>query len=549
MPQFRTVSYWFLLLVSTIFIGSVAFYLLSKEASRLEQLGKSSLLTKTQTVADNMDLIVSEVKTGLMANLEAFPQRGIEETLRQWRAADSLVGDVFLWSMEDGFILGAGFETHFRREGQFIWRTEEVEMAQNESVLQQIGEEDTEFDTYSNVKGKRRQIRKQSLDNMGKFNSFNVQPQFPFLIEPKQGWYWSMATGTPALIGWFQINPTAPVRGVIVYQKDLISHLEAALPTRSRSGERFELSNRSDKFYLGRASFDYEDFSSLTSVVTMGSELPGFSLKAYSRRGFMLGPGFLWLGSVLIGILMVAMLVGGSMLYRQARLDALEAARKTNFVSNVSHELKTPLTTIRMYSELLGEERVRSQEKRKLYLNTIISETHRLTRLVNNVLDFSRLERGAKKYNLERIQLNGLVSSIVETQQMRLQEVEMELISDISDTPLFAMVDRDAIEQVILNLLDNALKYAAEGKWVKVSLVDMKGRTEIIVSDRGPGIPSSQHKRIFNTFYRVDDSLTANQPGCGLGLSIARRLMEDMGGELCYEPNRPHGASFRVILF
>jgi signal transduction histidine kinase len=107
--------------------------------------------------------------------------------------------------------------------------------------------------------------------------------------------------------------------------------------------------------------------------------------------------------------------------------------------------------------------------------------------------------------------------------------------------------DRDALEQVLLNLMDNVVKYAAEGKFIEVRVTSNHDEVSFEVADHGPGIPSEQRDRVFETFHRVDDSLTANQPGCGLGLGIARKLVEGMGGSISCEQNKPRGIRFRVI--
>ena len=251
--------------------------------------------------------------------------------------------------------------------------------------------------------------------------------------------------------------------------------------------------------------------------------------------------------SVIALILVAALLLGGSVLLIQVRRNSLEAVRKTTFVSNVSHELKTPLTTIRMYGEMLGDGIVKDEGKRKGYLETIISESQRLTRLVNNVLDFGRLERGEKTYNWEEIELGTAVGNILETQRPRLEAagLELEWADDLEG--VVAKLDPDALEQVLLNLLDNQVKYAGEGKQAGVRL-DKDGKSvSLEVWDLGPGIPIEQRELIFDTFHRVDDSLTSNKPGCGIGLGIARKLVEDMGGQITCEANEPQGAKFRIV--
>jgi signal transduction histidine kinase len=224
----------------------------------------------------------------------------------------------------------------------------------------------------------------------------------------------------------------------------------------------------------------------------------------------------------------------------------IDAMQKTTFVSNVSHELKTPLTSIRMYAELLGEDRIKDPAKQKRYLDVIIAESQRLTRLVNNVLDFSRLEQGRKKYHLIDLELSDFFNQTIEAHRLRIQQAGLELKDEIDEDQAIAQIDRDAIEQVILNVLDNAIKYAADGGEVLITGNRTKNWYEMRIKDRGPGVPAIHQEKIFEKFHRVDDSLTAKQPGTGLGLSIARRILRDLSGDLRYEPREGGGSCFVI---
>jgi len=166
--------------------------------------------------------------------------------------------------------------------------------------------------------------------------------------------------------------------------------------------------------------------------------------------------------------------------------------------------------------------------------------------LVNNVLDFSRIEQGRKTYTPEALDLGDVVSRVLETQVLRIREQGMELERRLPAGPSWVRADRDALEQTLLNLLDNALKYAAVGKQLTVEVRPDGGGWEVAVADRGPGIPGPHRRRLFEKFHRVDDSLTARQPGCGLGLSIARQLMRDLGGDVVFQPREGGGASFVI---
>ena len=202
--------------------------------------------------------------------------------------------------------------------------------------------------------------------------------------------------------------------------------------------------------------------------------------------------------SVIAIILVAALLLGGSVLLIQVRRNSLEAVRKTTFVSNVSHELKTPLTTIRMYGEMLGDGIVKDEGKKKGYLETIISESQGLTRLVNNVLDFGRLERGEKTYDVRDTQVGSVVTEVLETQRLRLEGAGLEVDCRDDSRGSSAKLDPDALEQVLLNLLDNLVKYAVGGKHAGVHVSADTNGVCLEVTDRGPGIPSGHLERIYS---------------------------------------------------
>ncbi len=177
-----------------------------------------------------------------------------------------------------------------------------------------------------------------------------------------------------------------------------------------------------------------------------------------------------------------------------------------------------------------------------------MDESRRLARLVNNLLDFGRLEQGRKKYRIGPLDLTGFLSEFEMTHRLRIGNEGMALTVKFPEKEIRVNTDRDVLEQVLLNLVDNALKYAGGGKELIIKLDPIDNGWQLRVLDRGPGIPPEDHRRIFEKFYRVNDSLTADHPGSGLGLSIAHRLMRDIGGDLQYEPRQGGGSCFKVII-
>ncbi len=432
-------------------------------------------------------------------------------------------------------------------------------------------------DNYSSSKLKRKQLREETRNDAYLVPQTNLEEKRDQGLQavaftPREGWEYVRAEEGCTWFGWRQESPVR-THGLQLESKEVLRSLESAFPKNLVEGESFALKDDLGSVVsrAGQPPAKSDRFAKVT--VPVGGELPGWNLDAIRvlpaqvvlpptelpderlvSKSFSLGSsiegewgGYLAFSSVIALILVAALLLGGSVLLIQVRRNSLEAVRKTTFVSNVSHELKTPLTTIRMYGEMLGDGIVKDETKKKGYLETIISESQRLTRLVNNVLDFGRLERGEKTYNREEVAMGSAVGNILETQRPRLESTGLKLEWVDDSQGAVAKLDPDALEQVLLNLLDNLVKYAADGKYAGVRL---KKETETIsmeVSDHGPGIPTEQRERIFETFHRVDDSLTSNKPGCGIGLGIARKLVEDMGGQITCKANTPKGAKFRIV--
>jgi signal transduction histidine kinase len=168
---------------------------------------------------------------------------------------------------------------------------------------------------------------------------------------------------------------------------------------------------------------------------------------------------------------------------------------------------------------------------------------------VNNALDFSRLEQGRKKYARETLELGLELARLLDTHEPRVAEAGLVLRRALPVQPLTLTADRDAVEQIVINLLDNACKYAVAGGEVAVSARARAGGGAVVrVADRGPGVPAAHRERIFEKFHRVEDALTAEKTGAGLGLSIARQLARGLGGELTCVPREGGGAEFVLEL-
>jgi signal transduction histidine kinase len=253
--------------------------------------------------------------------------------------------------------------------------------------------------------------------------------------------------------------------------------------------------------------------------------------------------------SLIIMTLLGTVACGSYLILRSVNEEMRIASQKTDFVSNVSHELKTPLTSIRMFSELLRDAENPDPDKTKQYSGVISKEAARLSRLINRLLDFSRLDRGELQLRSERLDLAELAQETVTDYRPQLEAVGMSvLLTTPGGGGPVVSVDRDALSQVIVNLLSNAGKYAAGGGEVIVDVASAGEKATLAVRDRGPGIPRAHQRRIFEKFYRIDDSITSGVEGSGIGLALCRQIAELHDGTIRYEPGKGGGSTFIIEL-
>jgi len=241
-------------------------------------------------------------------------------------------------------------------------------------------------------------------------------------------------------------------------------------------------------------------------------------------------------------------LFGAYLLWRDVRRDVRMAEMRSQFVSSVSHELKTPLTAIRMFAETLRLGRSKDQKTQAEYLDTIVSESQRLTRLLNNVLDFSKIEQGQRIYRLEPTSLSEVIQASARAMKYPLSQKGFELNVHAEEGLPDVRVDNDALEQAILNLLNNAMKYSGESREIDLRLQRKDDRALIQVIDRGVGIDPREQKRIFEKFYRVPMAENERIVGTGLGLTLVSHIVKAHGGNIEVESAPGKGSTFSIYL-
>jgi signal transduction histidine kinase len=275
--------------------------------------------------------------------------------------------------------------------------------------------------------------------------------------------------------------------------------------------------------------------------LTLAIKLPGTTLAAMGQH--FVHTSFLTLGALSL------LLTGGIIFTHRAISREMALARlKSDFVSNVSHELRTPLSLIRLYAETLEMGRLKSADKYQEYYSIIRKESERLTALINNILDFSRIEAGRKEYDFRQTDMRELVRNTLESYRYQIEQSGFAFEEKISEDVPPISVDREAMARSLLNLVNNALKYSQDQKYIGVNLFRDNGSVKLEVVDHGIGIPQGEQQKIFDKFYRVGDPLVHNTKGSGLGLSLVRHIVQAHGGEVVVDSVPGRGSKFTINL-
>lgn len=252
-------------------------------------------------------------------------------------------------------------------------------------------------------------------------------------------------------------------------------------------------------------------------------------------------------GSV-ITLAVLAALIGLVSAWRTFQQQWQLSEMKSNFVSSVSHELRAPLASVRLMAESLERGKVPEEEKQQEYFQLIGQECRRLTALIENVLDFARMDQGRKQYHMEPTDLIALVQHTIKSMEPYAGERGVMLTLSIQGAIQDAWLDGQAMQQALVNLIDNAVKYSPARGSVLVKLEYLPGQLELAVKDAGPGIPLDEQEKIFERFYRRGSELRRETQGVGIGLSIVKHVAEAHGGKVVVESHPGQGSTFRLII-
>jgi two-component system phosphate regulon sensor histidine kinase PhoR len=250
----------------------------------------------------------------------------------------------------------------------------------------------------------------------------------------------------------------------------------------------------------------------------------------------------------MISLLALILVLGVWIVYRNVKREVELAQIKSDFVSNVSHELRTPLALISMFSETLEMNRVKSDEKRQEYYSIISQEANRLGRIVNTILNFSKMEAGKRKFQFEEKDLNTIVEQMFSNYKFHLKNKNFQFKFSPEENLPKIKIDEEAVSEAIINLIDNAVKYSDDKKEINIKTGTDYSFAYVEVFDKGIGISSEDQKKIFDKFFRVSSGLVHNAKGTGLGLTLVKHIMEAHNGKIRLNSKLGEGSTF-ILLF
>jgi signal transduction histidine kinase len=414
-------------------------------------------------------------------------------------------------------------ETQFLERTRSIWTNGEIPRASGESAL---------------------------------FQAVSLRPAQSSSAVADKGWhsgYWGSGL---ELIYWWrdeQGNIVGAEFSTARLTADIIGILPVSWPGMPRENSalpeaRIELVDAKGTTLYGWGGYSTSEGEEPLAELALSPPLASWSLRYFAPNAVQSTVGSGTLFNVLSGAIVIAIaLVGLSIyFYRENTRAIREAMQRVTFVNQVSHELKTPLTNIRMYAEMLQDELGDAEPGNRSRLDVIVSESQRLSRLIGNVLTFGRSDKGLLTLHLTPGSIDDAVRALLAQFEpaLHLRGICVESDLGADQTVLF---DQDALDLILGNLISNAEKYAASGKMIRVNTRQAGDTVTIRVADEGPGIPRAYHEKIFEPYFRISDKLTDGVAGAGFGLTIARELAVLHGGGVLLEPSKT-GTCFKVEL-
>lgn len=510
---------WALIAVAALALGVAVYQLYHAARSEIAEQGARALQGERERALEQIRAYTDAARQSIIEDLASFHVDGLSHALRQWDETNELIVGTFQWEPGRGLLPGTttplGVATPQEHDafwtGFWMWR------AQHPDAGARPGE----------TQGAYRVSAIHTTDNpaldparLGYQNeNLELLAYAGRTVDPWAGWAGHLRDPGAPWLFWYQPGPDAPVRGCLADAKIIATQVATQLQD-SRLA-RFALIDSANP-----AGPDVQG-----SDVSLIDWLPGYRLRVSAGDILLEKQSSFELLATIVVLLAAVFVLGVVMVVRFSQREIRDAERKTTFVSQVSHELRTPLTSIRMFADMLGAPAL-AEDKRVRFAETISRESQRLSALIERLLAFNALARGKQHVAIGDVDVDAVINETLEEMSGTLSAAGMRVQRALVDGPVVAATDRSTLKQALMNLLDNVLKYAANGHQVGIETTVDDGLVRVRVADCGPGIPADLRGRIFEPFVQGGQTLSDKPAGLGLGLSIARGMLREAGGDL-----------------
>lgn len=527
-------------------LSVASLYLLKQEKLTREQQIQHLVQTQLQAVEQNLMQYPRKLAQRFLRDVTEIDVH--KETIRNFVRNDPEIRNILVMPKDGQRLFPPMSDSLLQAEKQFLERTQDI--WRDKSILYRLYKDQIKPMADADVSSGYLESKPQTI-KFPKSQSLKLEEVPVEEVSMTHGWYTWFSGREMNVLFWVQSNQ-GELFGFELDPVRLQAELISLLPDSSSSQQDFRIQlidARGDVLYQwGNQNIDKNQTP--IAIYPLDHPLGAWKLQYFSNN---LSVSSMLTGWNMLMLLLIVLLVLMGLvisIYREHTRDAIQAKQRVNFVNQVSHELKTPLTNIRLYAELLTDEMEKNQPnespKAKQFLAVIAQESQRLSRLIHNVLDFARVEKKTLTIKPRLCDVSQLVESVLATHQplFLAKNIVINFESTV-DKPM--MIDADVLEQMLNNLLSNVEKYAHAGKQVDVSVGKKDDRLDITVRDYGPGIAKADREKIFQPFYRASSKLTEGVSGTGIGLDITRSLARLHGGDVELMPTET-GACFRVTI-
>ena len=528
LPRFRSILLWSVFALAAAATGLAVHRLYQTAQQEIIAQSERGLLQERTKILARVQDYTEEVRRSTLTELASFHVDGLGPALRQWDEANEIIIGTFQWDPARGFPADQATPPGApnRDELTQLWREFRAWRGLHPAAV-----------SRDPVKTGTLQTRAyRTLDNPAlpagdlgyQSENLEILTHAGRRADPWAGWAASATQPDAPWIFWYQAGPDDDVRGCFVDVRPIVRQLRSEI---------------TDTAYARL------NFVNATQAEPAGALLPGlpaYRLAADHGDVFHQKESRTRFTALITALLFGVFLVGAIALTLYTRRESRDAGRKITFVTQVSHELRTPLTSIRMFADMLAEPEL-ANTKRIKFAGTISTESQRLGALIERLLAFNALEKNGKKTTCVALDVSALTRDTVEEMRATLNAAGLTAELDLPTAPVLALSDHTTLKQALLNLLDNATKYARDGKIVEVSLTTATDFVLLRVTDHGPGIPRALRDRVFEPFVQGGQTLTNKAPGVGLGLSLARGMLRQAGADLVLLDDGP-GATFEIRL-